>query len=440
MINSKFSQTSENLKQQYEQNPYPDVRIEQSFKNAYPNLYLNNLVTSYYLRNHKVINTKDKIILDVACGSGCTTLMLAQANPDAQIIGIDFSPNSIEVAKKRLNYHGFNQVEFHIMELEKVGQLNIKFDYINCSDILYFLDDLVSSLKILKSVLKPEGILHGNLHSKYMRRYFYLAQELCKIMGLMDDTPSEVEIEFIREFMKAVKDDTTLKRMTWSADLEKNDLSLLMNYLIVNDHGYTIPKMFEVLDHAQLEFISMTNWRDWDLKKLFKQPDDLPDVIEYCLDQASEKEKLAFCELLHPQSRLLDFWCGHRDQAHSFLPVSQWKDSDWHNVKIYLHPQLKQEDWRQKIIEEIKLHHSIEICPFLPMAGQTLTLESNLVSVLLPLWETPQSLESLIKRYLTINPLDCVSLEPISPKEATDKIKSILITLEDWGYILLDRY
>ncbi len=439
-MTNQDSHTPEQLKQQYEQIPYPNIEIEHSVKKAYEKLYIDNLVTSYYLRNQQVIDPKDKLILDVGCGSGYTTLILAEANPDARIVAFDFSQKSLEVAQKRLNYHGFQNAEFHLISLDDVNTLGLQFDYIQCSDILYLLDDLVGGLKTLKSVLKPTGILRGNLHSKYQRRNHYLAQKACKLMGLMDDTPSELDIEFIREFMNALKDNTMTKRVTWNADLQQNDLSVLMNYLIVNDQGYTIPEMFEALNQADLEFISMTNWREWELKTLFKQPDNLPDGVEYCLNEASQQEKLALYELLNPIHRLLDFWCGHPDTGINFTPVSEWENTDWENAKIYLHPQLKDEPWQNQIISEIQQYHPIVICPYLNMGGGTLTLESNIVSVLLPLWDAPQTLAFLVKRWLILNPIDPISLEPISVEDATNKVKSIVTILEDWGYILLQHH
>jgi 2-polyprenyl-3-methyl-5-hydroxy-6-metoxy-1,4-benzoquinol methylase len=430
--------TEAQMRQQYDQTPYPPVAIENSGKNDYDKLYISNLVTSYYLRNQQVISTKDKVILDLACGSGYTTLVLAQTNPDAKIVGIDLSEKSIEVSKQRLEYHGFNNVEFNVMSIEDVAKLDLQFDYINCSDILYLLDDLVGSLNLLKSVLKPQGILRGNLHSKYQRNPFYQMQKACKLMGLFEEIPGEMEIEFIRALMNALNNKTIIKITTWSEELDQSDISIFMNYLLVGDKGYSIPEMFKALKEADLEFINMTNWREWELKNLFKQPEQLPDVIDFCLNEATLEEKLALFELFHPQHRLLDFWCGHPEQKHHFTPVSEWKDADWEKVKVYLHPLLQQEDWKQSIMKEIKLFHPIEICPFLKRANATLSLASHVVSVLLPLWDRPQSVNDLITRWQIVNGVDPISLEMITREEAKKQVQSVLTILEEWEYVLLD--
>jgi hypothetical protein len=58
-----------------------------------------------------------------------------------------------------------------------------------------------------------------------------------------------------------------------------------MNYLFQGDQGYTISDMFSALRAAELEFISMVNWRQWDLISLFKEPDNLPPFLSMSLPE-----------------------------------------------------------------------------------------------------------------------------------------------------------
>jgi ubiquinone/menaquinone biosynthesis C-methylase UbiE len=88
-------------------------------------------------------------------------LKLAEANPGARIVGIDLSPQSIELARQRLAHHEFDNVEFHAMSVDDIPQLGMTFDYINCDELLYLLPDQLAGLQVMKSVLKPQGILRG---------------------------------------------------------------------------------------------------------------------------------------------------------------------------------------------------------------------------------------------------------------------------------------
>ena len=201
--------------QQFESNPYPNIPIEASPKKDVALLYKNSLVTAYYHRYHRVLdNLSNCVILDLACGTGFTTLTLAEANPGAKIMATDISPESLKIAEERLTYHGFHHIEYHLLALEEINQLDFCFDYINASDILYLLPDISLALKQLALVLKPKGIIRGNLHSYYQRLPFYRSQELFSRMGLMDSNPGEIEINIVRDFFVALKDTTDLKMRT----------------------------------------------------------------------------------------------------------------------------------------------------------------------------------------------------------------------------------
>ncbi|NET49217.1 MAG: class I SAM-dependent methyltransferase, partial [Merismopedia sp. SIO2A8] len=119
-MDHKSNELLEKIRQQFDFGPYPRMAINKSPKNEANSLYIHNLVTPYYLRNQQVINTEQKVILDAGCGSGYKSLVLAEANPGAQIIGIDISEQSLDLARKRLNYHDFENVEFHQLSIDEL--------------------------------------------------------------------------------------------------------------------------------------------------------------------------------------------------------------------------------------------------------------------------------------------------------------------------------
>ncbi len=215
-MNDKTSEAHDKIRQQFDDVVYPNIPLEKSAKDSPASLYIHNLVTPYYIKNKKVINTEGKIILDAGCGSGYTSLVLAEANPGAKIIGIDLSPKSIERSQERFKHHGIANFEFHVLSIEDLPQLGLKFDYINCDEVLYLLPDPIAGLKVLKSVLKPEGIIRGNFHSSLQRVYYFRAQEMFKMMGLMDENPGEFEIETVKEIMDSLKDGVVLKAILGS--------------------------------------------------------------------------------------------------------------------------------------------------------------------------------------------------------------------------------
>ncbi len=222
-MDNQASELLEKIRQQFDFDPYPRIPLDRSPKNQSSLLAIHNLVMPYYLRNKKVINPERKIILDAGCGTGYKSLVLAEANPGSKIIGIDISEQSIELARERLVYHGFDNAEFYKLSIYELPALGLEFDYINCDELLYLFSEPAMALKVMKSVLKPEGIIRSNLHSDLQRHRFFRAQEVFRIMGLMDGNPEDMEIDIALETMKALKDHIDLKVRTWSSSYEGED-------------------------------------------------------------------------------------------------------------------------------------------------------------------------------------------------------------------------
>lgn len=424
------SDSLDKIRQQFDSAPYPRLPLDY-YPQDFKWLYVHNISTSYYLRNKKVIDTQGKVILDAGCGSGYKSLELAVANPGAKIVGIDISEESIKLARQRLQYHGFENTEFYVLSIEELPKLGIEFDYINSDEVLYLLADLVAGLEAMKSVLKPDGIIRTNLHSSLQRVNFYRAQKVYKMMGLMDENPRELEIDLVRQTMRALKDDVFLKAKTWSPEDENNEESLLMNHLFIGDKGYDITEMFAALRAADLEFISMVNPTGWDLMELFNEPEDLPLFLAMSLPSLSVEEELHLFELLHPVNRLLDFWCGHPNSASPVVPVDEWTISDWQEAVVHLHPRLRTPEIKEEMVACVREGKQMEISKYLPFAKNPVMMDSTATECVLPLQEGPLVMMALVQR-LQVGHLSS------DEDSAFETFKEILTTLEQVGYVLLE--
>ena len=440
-MDEQAAELIEKIRQQFDFGPYPRIEVDRSPKDDVAVLYFHNLVTPYYLRNQKVISPEGKLILDAGCGTGYKSLVLAEANPGAKIVGIDISEQSLELARQRFKYQGIGNGEFHLLSIYQLPTLGLEFDYINCDELLYLFPEPAVALEAMKSVLKPDGIIRSNLHSSLQRFNYFRVQELFKIMGLMDSNPEDMEIDIALETLKALKDGVDLKDKTWHPSYEGEDgkQAVLMNYLFQGDKGYTIPDLFAALRAADLEFINMVNWRQWKLMDLFKDPDNLPVFLAISLPEISVEQQLHLFELLHPIHRLLDFWCGHPNQAQPFVPVAEWQSSDWQEAKVHLHPQLKTPAVKEEVIKCTTQFNLFEISKYLPVTGEQTLVDSSVAACLLHLWEEAQSMPSLVERWQKLRPLHPVTLEPTSQSEAFEIVSATLMGLERSGYLLLER-
>ncbi|MDY7003467.1 MAG: class I SAM-dependent methyltransferase [Cyanobacteriota bacterium] len=438
-MNCQESELQAKIRQQFDVVTYPRVPVEKSPKDDYESLFIHNLVTPYYLRNQKVIETEGKVILDAGCGSGYKALVLAEANPRAKIVGIDISEKSVELARQRLQYHGFDNAEFHVLPIEELPSLGLEFDYINCDEVLYLFPDIVVGLQAMKSVLKPDGIIRTNLHSSLQRHYYFKLQEVFQMMGLMNENPGEMEMELARETLDALKDSIILKRQTWKPEKINDEEWIHMNYLFIGDKGYTIPEVFAALKSADLEFINMVNWQQWDIMGLFKEEDNLPAFLAMSLPEISVEERLHLFELLQPMHRLLDFWCGHPQKGQSFMLVSEWTNYDWKKAKVQLHPQLRNSQARQDLINSINNHKLYEISNYVKLPTLfPVRIDNSIAACLLPLWDSVCTFESLVERWLKIRPLDPITLESVGQERAWEEVKELLDTLDPFLYVLLE--
>ena len=439
-MDDQISESREKVRQQFKYSPYPRRPLEQFPKDDYNWLFIHNLVTPYYLKNQKVIETKGKFILDAGCGTGYKALALAAANPGAKIVGVDLSEEAVELAKKRLCYHGFKDAEFQAMALEDLPNLGMEFDYINCDEVLYLLPDLVAGLRAMKSVLKPDGIIRSNLHSALERSYFYRAQEGFRMMGLMDKNPRESEVELCREMMSAFNDNVRIKEKTWNPERAYKDQEwILSNYLFLEDKGYTIPEVFACLKDANLEMISMVKWREWELQELFQEPNKLPRLLAMCLPQMS-LEELHLFELWHPIHRLLDFWCGYPQEERSLTPVARWTEEDWQKAVVQLHPQLRTPQVREDAIACIRKRSSFEISRYISTSTLSpIWIEPVMTTCLLSLWEGSQPVSTLVESCLKIAPLQLPTLEPAREATAFQEVTECLRKLEGCLYVLLEQ-
>lgn len=425
--------------QQFEEHPYPNIPIEISPKDNPQLLYEGSLVTARYRRDGRVItDLENRVMLDVACGTGATTLTMALANPGAKIVGVDISPESIKIAEQRLKYHGFENVSFQVLALEELEQLGMKFDYISASDVLYLLPDQGAALAYMGAVLKPDGIIRGNLHSFYQRFPFLRAQELFRQMGLMEDSPGEMEMEIVREFFDNLKDGVNLKTLAWGGKINKNDSStLLSNHLLLNDKGFTISDLLKSLESAHLRLINMVDWRKYDCWNLFKDPDNLPAYIALGLDNLELGDKLRFYELIQPDKRLLDFWCGHPQ------PDVESLGTDWDGVapeklRVHLHPCLKIGAFRQAVLESDALA-PLNLGDFFKFLAQDAWIDRTVVSVVfVPLLEAPRSLAFLVERWLQIRPVNPVTLAPTAREQTVALLRGAVLDQEKLGIFLLE--
>ena len=428
----------EKVRQQFEFEPYPHIPIERSPQAEHLLLYSHNWITPYYLQYRQVPRLERPKMLDVGCGSGYTTLCLALANPGAEIVAIDISPKSIEVAQQRLQHHGLSNVKFQVLNIDHLSELGVQFDYINCDEVLYLLQDPVQGLASMKSVLKPQGIVRANLHNALQRSAYFRVQNILKDIGFFKQNFQEEEMLDSVKFLQSLDNSVELKRRVFPSLLQTANKKefILANYLLQGDKGYSVPECFEILEKVGLQFINMVNWRSWNILSLFRSTP--PDRVVQYLATLTIEQYLHFYERLNPIHRLLDFWAcapGESDSKPKLIP--QWTQREWELAKVQFHPQLNRPEVKRSLLESLKNVQPFALTPHLPLSQEQIILDCLTAACLVPLFDGEQSIWTIVQRWQQLNMLDLVTLELNSAQKAFESVQKILSRLEHSGYLLL---
>jgi ubiquinone/menaquinone biosynthesis C-methylase UbiE len=115
------------------------------------------------------IRCQPRRILDLGCGTGSTTLLLKQAFPEAEVVGIDLSPYMLVVADEKARSAGLN-IQFCQSNAEQTGFPDTSFDLVTASLLFHETPPEVSCaiLQECFRLLKAGGevlILDGNQSS-----------------------------------------------------------------------------------------------------------------------------------------------------------------------------------------------------------------------------------------------------------------------------------
>lgn len=92
---------------------------------------------------------------DVGCGHGVTTILMAQAFPNSEFVGIDYHGPSVETARERADEAGVGNVSFQVADA--TTYLGDDYDLIAFFDCLHDMADPPGAARHARQALKPDG-------------------------------------------------------------------------------------------------------------------------------------------------------------------------------------------------------------------------------------------------------------------------------------------
>jgi SAM-dependent methyltransferase len=122
--------------------------------------YAMNLVSSWIpaLDGVETKLTAGARVADVGCGHGASTLLLAEAFPSSQIVGFDYHPASVDLARKRAVEAGLaDRVSFEVASASDFPGTD--YDLVTIFDALHDMPDPRGSARHIREVLQEDGTL-----------------------------------------------------------------------------------------------------------------------------------------------------------------------------------------------------------------------------------------------------------------------------------------
>ncbi|WAQ99295.1 Y2258-like protein [Mya arenaria] len=97
-------------------------------------------------------------VVDLGCGPGNYTNILAQRFSNSSFVGLDYSEPAIQMANKDKAERGLSNVTFHVGDAHNLPEdWTESFDMVFVYDVLHDLPDPHKALKQINRILKPDG-------------------------------------------------------------------------------------------------------------------------------------------------------------------------------------------------------------------------------------------------------------------------------------------
>ncbi len=135
-----------------------------------------------------VSDTKPKVILDIATGTGDLAILMAQTNAE-KIIGLDISAGMLEVGKKKVEEKNLsNTIDLVLGDSENIPFEDNYFDAITVGFGVRNFENLEKGFAEILRVLKPNGvfvILETSVPDKtpYKQGYKFYSKNILPIIG-----------------------------------------------------------------------------------------------------------------------------------------------------------------------------------------------------------------------------------------------------------------
>ncbi len=222
---------SKNVREMYEENPYPRWRNVDLPMRSYSDVTGSMLIAG--------------------CGTGRTTTQMGFLFPNMDVTAIDISKRSLAYAMRSGEDKGAaTRVNFYQGDIMNLSNMGKTFDFVECSGVLHHMADPVAGWKKLIERLAPGGRMLICLYSTKARA------DVKQVRAHIAEKGLAPIAENIRNLRSEIMEDKEhpLRPIMYSRDFytlsETRDL-----VFHIQETTYTLPELAKIIDDIGLEFL-----------------------------------------------------------------------------------------------------------------------------------------------------------------------------------------
>ncbi|WP_162142292.1 class I SAM-dependent methyltransferase [Thalassospira lucentensis] len=268
--------TSQNVRAQYEENPYPrwihtSHLIPKPVKDV-----LCEPPLSFKLDDYTAPENPETLV--AGCGTGQHAIQAASRFVNTKVTAVDLSLGSLSYALRKTREAGIKNLEYiqgDILKLDKIGK---QFDMIECGGVLHHMADPLAGWKVLVDLLRDGGLMKIGLYSEKGRPDIIAARKFIEQGGYGS---SAAEMRRCRQDIVAAaeKGDPQLIQLCMRGDFYS--LSPCRDLIFhVQEHRFTIPEIASALDKLGLEFLGFETPTPQTLIQFRKENPNCPESLQ----------------------------------------------------------------------------------------------------------------------------------------------------------------
>lgn len=260
---------SEEVRSQYEQNPYPRwvslptpelaLRFNAELQRALP-----------FASFMPMVDDSAPEALIAGCGTGRHSIFTARRFHGIRVLAIDLSLSSISYAMRKTQELGITNIEYAQADILKLGEIPRSFDIIESVGVLHHLVEPFMGWRTLLTRLRPGGFMHLGFYSELARKAVVESREIIATCGY-GSTPED--IRRFRQDLAVRNPGGVLQRLSQFSDFYSTSecRDLLFH---VQEHRLTLVQIESFLEDFGLQFIGFELGREVLHRYRVRFPDD----------------------------------------------------------------------------------------------------------------------------------------------------------------------